>query len=543
MADITRTAAVTLTNQMLRKYKKAINLCQEDKSVLTAEALKIVNDYESNGIEGIITKVLADEGYFGNYDNKELYTFFSNCRDLLKECSLNPGKDVFQVTGVTDKGKLSILSDVYKSTGSQNIKAGEKVCYNVMQGEKELDGPLSRLRYAVEWQLEKIETPGMQLGDDNVESTWFRDSIDNGSILFNKFDRSFTISEPGKYKVTANIYEKDFWGRPPELVDIVSYEQVVEENTEKYAIDFSKYNKSWIIVKKQDNSISKIIYNAGNGITFIDEYGDVLEEIPFDSSFTKTKFLNKHIGINNSNEILIKAGYSYENGLFFPKTDAKLAFDIYGNEESLDLYHTKIEKHKKKTKRDHPQYILKDTFTELNEKFNDNSHLEDELERFTNIVRNTIGATYSHDRKPTSSKMDCSGVFVYAMQKMGYKVDNYLTAARMASGSIPGIVLYESVDNSRQGNKGILNFYKWGTKTVQHVNYGVGKNEDENDFQIIDASEGDTWQSIRNNNSKQLNKAQKNKVNQTWAPFSTKTSPDIQAYLDFSKFDKEVEIK
>ena len=50
MADITREAAVTLTNKLLKKYKKAINACQEYKSVLTPEALNIVNDYERNGI-------------------------------------------------------------------------------------------------------------------------------------------------------------------------------------------------------------------------------------------------------------------------------------------------------------------------------------------------------------------------------------------------------------------------------------------------------------------------------------------------------------
>lgn len=166
-----------------------------------------------------------------------------------------------------------------------------------------------------------------------------------------------------------------------------------------------------------------------------------------------------------------------------------------------------------------------------------------ELDRFIEIVRNTVGASYDHARSPTETKMDCSGVFVYAMKQLGYKIDKHLTAARMASGQIPGIILYEMVDNDRQGNKGVLNFYKWGTSTVQHVNYGVGQNENEIDLQIIDASEGDTWQTIRNNNEKQVKKAKKNTVNQTWAPFSTKTKPDIQAYLDFSKFNKEIEIK
>ena len=166
-----------------------------------------------------------------------------------------------------------------------------------------------------------------------------------------------------------------------------------------------------------------------------------------------------------------------------------------------------------------------------------------ELDRFIEIVRNTVGASYDHARSPTETKMDCSGVFVYAMKQLGYKIDKHLTAARMASGQIPGIIIYEMVDNDRQGNKGVLNFYKWGTSTVQHVNYGVGQNENEIDLQIIDASEGDTWQTIRNNNEKQVKKAKKNTVNQTWAPFSTKNKPDIQAYLDFSKFNKEIEIK
>ena len=166
-----------------------------------------------------------------------------------------------------------------------------------------------------------------------------------------------------------------------------------------------------------------------------------------------------------------------------------------------------------------------------------------ELDRFTEIVRSTVGASYSHERNPTSTKMDCSGVFVYAMQKLGYKVDSHLTAARMASGKIPGIVLYESVDNGRQGEKGVLNFYKWDSDRVQHVNYGVGKKEEEENFQIIDASKGDTWQTIRNKNAQQIKKAKSDTVNQTWAPFSTRMMPDLQAYLDFSKFNTEVEIK
>ena len=52
-----------------------------------------------------------------------------------------------------------------------------------------------------------------------------------------------------------------------------------------------------------------------------------------------------------------------------------------------------------------------------------------------------------------------------------------------------------------------------------------------------------TWQTNRKKKEKQIKKAKKDTINQTWAPFSTRTKPDIQAYLDFSKFNKEIEIK
>lgn len=47
----------------------------------------------------------------------------------------------------------------------------------------------------------------------------------------------------------------------------------------------------------------------------------------------------------------------------------------------------------------------------------------------------------------------------------------------------------------------------------------------------------------RNKNTQQIKKAKSDTVNQTWAPFSTRMMPDLQAYLDFSKFNTEVEIK
>lgn len=64
MADITRRTAKILIDQMLTKYQQAMEACIDDKSGLSAEALKIVNDYESNDIGKVIDKILYTEDYF-----------------------------------------------------------------------------------------------------------------------------------------------------------------------------------------------------------------------------------------------------------------------------------------------------------------------------------------------------------------------------------------------------------------------------------------------------------------------------------------------
>ena len=167
-------------------------------------------------------------------------------------------------------------------------------------------------------------------------------------------------------------------------------------------------------------------------------------------------------------------------------------------------------------------------------------HNDAKVEEFVSILRSTVGADYSHTRMPTSNKMDCSGMFVYATDKMGYKVDKNVTAADMASGKVPGIEVYDSVDNARQGEKGVLNFYKFGATDIEHVNYGVGQQDDEIENQIVDATYKGSWQAGRNQQGDRQNpKALPDKINKTWAPFSTKTSPDVQAKIDFDKLQSK----
>lgn len=155
-------------------------------------------------------------------------------------------------------------------------------------------------------------------------------------------------------------------------------------------------------------------------------------------------------------------------------------------------------------------------------------------------MRETVGANYSHTRMPTATEMDCSGVFVYVVDKMGYKVDSHTTANGMATGKVPGIVMYNDVSNDRQGNSGVVNFYDWNQDGyIDHVNYGVGKKSGENSNQIVDASAGNTWQSGRNKSSEQNPKAEEDKINKTWSPFSTKTTPAKQGFIDFTQMEKK----
>ncbi|MGN1043702.1 MAG: hypothetical protein ACI4PR_02735, partial [Acutalibacteraceae bacterium] len=159
----------------------------------------------------------------------------------------------------------------------------------------------------------------------------------------------------------------------------------------------------------------------------------------------------------------------------------------------------------------------------------------------SNTLRTCLGADYGHTRWPTESEMDCSGMLVYALNKMGYIVPNDLKASQMASGDIDWIILFDNVIAERQGEAGILNFYNFEGNGIDHVNYGVGKIGNETENQIMDASYGSTWQNGRNKSNRQDIKAEPNKINKTYAPFSTKTVPVKQGYIDFSKLKRKQE--
>ena len=85
-----------------------------------------------------------------------------------------------------------------------------------------------------------------------------------------------------------------------------------------------------------------------------------------------------------------------------------------------------------------------------------------------------------------------------------------------------------------------MNFYKFGAANVEHVNYGVGQKDDEIENQIVDVTYKGSWQTGRNRQGDRQNpKALPDKINKTWAPFSTQSSPEIQGRIDSSKLEQK----
>ena len=156
-----------------------------------------------------------------------------------------------------------------------------------------------------------------------------------------------------------------------------------------------------------------------------------------------------------------------------------------------------------------------------------------ENNRFSEILRNSVGAEYSHERPPTKKKMDCSGSFVFGATEMGYDVPSNLTVKKMANGDLPGIEFYSDVTEQRQGQQGTLNIYTFNSGTYVHVNVGVGQKPNESKPQVIDATESN-WMISRNTNANQIIPAKAGSLNQTFAPFSTNSKPELQARINWS---------
>jgi cell wall-associated NlpC family hydrolase len=162
------------------------------------------------------------------------------------------------------------------------------------------------------------------------------------------------------------------------------------------------------------------------------------------------------------------------------------------------------------------------------------SDQKSQVDQFTSNVRDLVGTPYEFSGK-TLNGLDCSGLITYALNQMGYNVPATSTAT-MVSGSVDWITV-TSGNTTSQSTSGTLNFYDWGTTTVQHVNIGVGQQGNESLGQIVDATEG-SWMTARNDNPNQTIPAGTGQVNQTYAPYSTKSTPVSQGTINFDVLEK-----
>ena len=124
MADITRRTAKILLDQMLKQYREAMKVCIDDRDVIPAEALQIVNDYENNHIEELIDKILNTKDYFSNYDAESYFNFFDNMRALIKGFDLKLPRDVELVDSIIDKESIVLISKKkhVKSEGTYKLR-------------------------------------------------------------------------------------------------------------------------------------------------------------------------------------------------------------------------------------------------------------------------------------------------------------------------------------------------------------------------------------------------------------------------------------
>ena len=164
--------------------------------------------------------------------------------------------------------------------------------------------------------------------------------------LFNEYspfsDAVDVVFYSSKYENEFNLLDDNNLREMTELSlrisDLYGLEiSISQDNNITKEIDFSLYKKSWIVVRNLQNEIERVIYNEGNGITFVNEYGEIIEEIPFDTAYKKTEFLNKYLNIKDSNSLLITTGYTYKAGFFVGGNNSKRSFDLQGNEASLSF--------------------------------------------------------------------------------------------------------------------------------------------------------------------------------------------------------------
>jgi cell wall-associated NlpC family hydrolase len=166
--------------------------------------------------------------------------------------------------------------------------------------------------------------------------------------------------------------------------------------------------------------------------------------------------------------------------------------------------------------------------------------VRDPLDTFCDVVRKLVGGKYKFGgQDPENGGLDCSGLIIHALRKMGYDLPD-AAVKEMVGGKLDWLTTIPPGNDDSQANQGMLNFYSFEPGRIGHVNVGVGQKQDELTGQIVDATaEGESAMTGRNGGARQLDTAAAGRINQTYPPYSTNSTPVLQGIINFDILEEK----
>lgn len=317
MAEITREHALFNIRTLLNAFLNKLENAKEYIDYLSSEGKEIVQAYESDkdDCKTLLSSAKENEEFFEGLSDEDIIEYANICYELNKLFGLKV-KNLYKVTKIKDCGEYKLICE---EGGFVSLPFSKD--FSIVKINEKKVNFLTALIKRVDWQL-------LDSREKVLDEMSFKDITD-----LNPFTRTIEFPDKGTYTVRAKIYTEGFVSET--LTDVLDYKQTINGAE----VNLSLYDKSWIVVKNESGQIEKIIFNEGNGITFVNRYGEEIEKIPFDSSISKTKFLDNHLGVEDSNKILINAHYAYnkDKGVFEEGNGAKRCFDLEGNDAPFEF--------------------------------------------------------------------------------------------------------------------------------------------------------------------------------------------------------------